>query len=528
MTQLHKNQSNCNHHQNNYKDIVEISSKPFTDESKTSKPILDSLHTQTFEQSVMLRQSPVWSRTIMITLIALACFGVSWAYFAEIDQVIPATGQIKPEGAVKEIQAPIVGVVKAVYIKDGQRVKSGDVLLVFDSTATKSELESLYKIRSSLMRENKLYRHLMQSKLTEEVEMEFLSGNLPKETTFLIKNRSLLVAENEMLRTELRNSSSDKFSLDSDDKELLQAAKSELDSRTSVGELQIEQSKKKLTQSQVQIGVNQETLSVEKNILSKLRTLSEQGGVSELQYLQQQKQVDELTAEIAKSIEEQKRLNLEIEQGQQQLKNIVSAAHKTISDKIAENKKRISEIDTQLTKIILENEKQLAENNNKISQAKLNLKYQEIRAPFAGIVFDVQAKNPGFVASTGQKLLQIVSTDNLVAEVFITNKDIGFIKKGMKAGIRIDSFPYSEFGDIKGELTTIGSDALPPDQTHQFYRFPAKIRLDKQSILIGSSNVSFQSGMSISANLKVSHRRTFMNLFTEFFTRKIDNLKQVR
>ena len=76
-----------------------------------------------FEHSVVLRQSPVWSRTIMITLMGLACFGIIWACLAKIEQVIPATGQLKPEGTVKEVQAPVNGVVKSIYIKDGDEVK---------------------------------------------------------------------------------------------------------------------------------------------------------------------------------------------------------------------------------------------------------------------------------------------------------------------------------------------------------------------------------------------------------------------
>ena len=93
-----------------------------------------------FEQSVVLRQSPMWSRTIMITLMGLACFGIIWACLAKIEQVVPATGQLKPEGTVKEVQAPINGVVKSLYVKDGKEVKAGDLLLTFDSNATLAEL----------------------------------------------------------------------------------------------------------------------------------------------------------------------------------------------------------------------------------------------------------------------------------------------------------------------------------------------------------------------------------------------------
>jgi len=76
----------------------------------------------------------------------------------------------------------------------------------------------------------------------------------------------------------------------------------------------------------------------------------------------------------------------------------------------------------------------------------------------------------------------------------------------MNVDVRIDSFPFSEFGDVKGQLVWIGSDALPPDQIHPFYRFPAKVRLSQQSLLVNGRQVPLQSGMSVSANIKLRHR----------------------
>ncbi len=188
----------------------------------------------------------------------------------------------------------------------------------------------------------------------------------------------------------------------------------------------------------------------------------------------------------------------------------------------------MAEIDSQFMRIILDNEQKLADISSKISQTKLNVKYQELRAPVSGIIFDMQAKNPGFVANPTQKLLQIVPNDKYIAEVFITNKDIGFVKEGMKVDVRIDSFPFSEFGDIKGKVTNIGSDALPPDQTHQFYRFPARVSLDKQAMESQGRSIPLQSGMAITANIKVREERSVMSLFTEMFTKQVESLQEVR
>ncbi|MEH2059117.1 MAG: HlyD family efflux transporter periplasmic adaptor subunit [Nostoc sp.] len=527
MTQLNGNHLNGNHKNGNHKNGVKQDSPIVTKQQKAAQESFNNTNTQDFEQSIVLRQSPIWSRTIMVTLILLACFGIGWAYFAKIEQVVPATGQLKPQGTVKDIQAPVSGVVKTVNVKDGEEVKPGDLLLTFDSIAPVAELTSLNKISVALIKENQIYRRLMGASTATGAELLYLRGNLPPETAFLLKSRAALVSENELFRTQLKNSGQES-GLGIDEQKLLEVAKKELDSRSLAAQLEVEKTKKQLSQNQFKLEDSKASLAIQQGILEKLKVLAEEGGISQLQYLNQKQEVQNRTAEVAQLGEEDKRLKFDIEKGQQEANNTVAVSDKNILDKIADNKQRIATIDSQFMKVLLDNEQHLADVNSKIAQSKLNVRYQELRAPVAGTVFDLQAKNPGFVATPTTKLLQIVPNEKYIGEVFITNKDIGFVRKGMKVDVRIDSFPYSEFGDIKGEVIDIGSDALPPDQTHQFYRFPAKVSLDRQSLVIKGKNVKLQSGMSISANIKVREERSVISLFTELFTKQVDALKEVR
>ncbi len=528
MTQLN-NGNRLNGHNGNgkHENKVKPDSLVSIDQNKTVRKPLTKQYDGNFDQSVVLRQSPVWSRTIMITLVGLACVGITWAYFAKIEQVVPATGQLKPEGTVKEVQAPVNGVVKTVNVKDGQKVKQGDLLLTFETVATLAQLDSLKKIRTALMQENQIYRQLMSASGAVASESEFLRSKLPRDAAFLLKSRAALVAENELLRTELSNSTAS-VGLGIDELQRLQISKRELQSRAAAAQLEVEKTKIQLAQTVVKLADTKSGLAIQQEILDKLKILSEEGGISQLQYLNQKQQVQTLIAEVAQLGEEQQRLQFDVEKGRQDLNNTVAVSYKTILEKIADHKQRIADIDSQFMKIVLDNEQNLADINSKISQAQLNYKYQELHAPVSGTVFDLQAKNPGYVANPTQKLLQIVPNDKYIAEVFITNRDIGFVKKGMKVDVRIDSFPFSEFGDIKGELAGIGSDALPPDETHKFYRFPAKVSLNKQSLNMKGRNISLQSGMSISANIKVREERTVMSLFTEMFTNQVESLKEVR
>jgi hemolysin D len=258
------------------------------------------------------------------------------------------------------------------------------------------------------------------------------------------------------------------------------------------------------------------------------------GGFSRIQYTKQQSEVGTRKAEVEQLNDEKIRLELDIAQAKEQLANTKALTKKELTDQIAVNNKQINEADSKIDSIkrqiretILANEKKIAEIDSQLKQAEVTLDYQELKAPVDGTVFDLKPSAPGFVTNSTEPILKIVPADALVAKVDITNKDIGFVKEGMRVDVRIDSFPFSEFGDVKGELDSIGSDALPPDQIHQYYRFPAKVKLDQQSLVVNGKKVPLQSGMSVSVNIRVRDR-TVLSIFTDLFTSQTDSLKTVR
>lgn len=557
-----------------------------TDDKDTEEkePQSINLDMSNFEQDVILRQSPIWSRAMTWTIMGVTVFAIGWAYLAKIEQVVAARGQLKPKTVVKEIQAPINGVVKRVEVKDGEQVKKGEPLLVFDSDATEAELESLEEIRSSLVQENKFYRTLINSQLSPSaVEKAILDLKLPMEVQALALNRTSLVEENKLFKAQLSNGVDYTRTLKADQIDRLAAANAELKSRAKAAELEINQLQNQLIQNQVQladakeqliqdyivlkeiekrnresIAQAEESLRIEQEILQSIKPLSEEGALAKVQvdrqlqevrdrqvqlterksngkieYENQKQKIQARQAEIQKLQEEQARIALDINQGREELKNTLAVSEKDVRDRIAENNKRIAEIDTQINKIIIDNEKRIAETNSQISAAKQTIKYQSLNAPVSGTVFDLQA-GPGFVPKSGQSeaLLKIVpdaGPDNpLIAEVYVTNQDIGFVRNSQDVDVRIDSFPYSEFGDIKGKVYFVGSDALPPDQIYNFYRFPVRVELAQQQLFIHNKPVELQSGMSVSVNIKVKENRTVLSLFTELFTKKVESLKQVR
>jgi hemolysin D len=496
-------------------------------QTDNQEPINRAYTNGKFDQPVILRQSSNWSRAILWSIMGVTTFGLVWASVAKIEQAVPAQGKLEPQGAVKEIQAPVGGVVKEILIEDGQHVKKGDLLVRLDPTVARAQLASFNKIRATLIKENEFYRSVISNPNRPLlVERSNAQLKIPVEIASLAESRKALVAENQLYRTQLTGDETG-ANLNPEQRVRLQFSTAELNSRVAANKLEAEQLEKQLEQNRVQLTNARSRFTVEQGILEQMTPLAAVGAVPRIQYLKQEQEVKTRQAEVLQLIEEKGRLQLQIDQAKQQLKNTVALSQKDLTTQIATNQKQIAEIDSQLNKLIVENEKKIAEIDSQLSQTQLNLSYQELRAPVAGTVFDLKPAGPGFVTNSTEPILKIVPEDSLVAKVYLTNKDIGFIKEEMPVDVRIDSFPFSEFGDIKGRIVWIGSDALPPEQIRPFYSFPAKVQLNSQSLVVNERKVPLQSGMSVSVNIRV-RERTVLSIFTDLFTEKAESLKTVR
>ena len=190
-------------------------------------------------------------------------------------------------------------------------------------------------------------------------------------------------------------------------------------------------------------------------------------------------------------------------------------------------------LDEEKTRIIGETSTQL----NQVNQQIINLRselvglkevisYRTIRAPISGKVFNAKV-SPYSVVNSSQVLLRIVPANRLQARVEIPNSDIGFVREGLPVSVGVDSFSAGEFGYIQGTLGKIGSDALEPAQPGQQYRFPAVIFLKQQEVLSGNQSLNLQSGMSVSANIRLRSRPA-ITLVTDMFVRQFEGIKRFR
>ena len=477
---------------------------------------------QSTAQSPLALRSARSTHAILWSLLGLLTFGVGWACLATIEESVQAVGKLTPQGDVKEVQVPVSGVIQSVDVQEGQFVQAGDRLLRLDPANAQSQLASLQTIRDLLQQEIAFYRAQLNGAESSALMLPSMSPAIAA----LTRNRAVLVDENQLYRAQLQGETTG-MTLSSDQQLRWKTRQAEQRSRITAAQLEVEKLQQQLAQTQAKLNSAQDILTMNQQIYHKFQTVADAGGISQVQFLKQAQEVRTRQAEVEQLQQERARLQVEIEQAQARVQTTFATSSQDLLNQIAVNDKRIAEIDSQLNKAILENEKKLTQINSQINQVQQTLKYQELRAPVTGTVFDLKAKSTGYVAKPTEVVLKVVPQEGLVAEISITNKDIGFVKVGMPVDVRIDSYPFSEFGDLKGRLVAIGSDALPPDATHPTYRFPAKVQLEQQVLSTRGQTLKLRPGMAVSANIRIRERRV-ISIFTDSFTQNIDGLRFVR
>lgn len=249
-----------------------------------------------------------------------------------------------------------------------------------------------------------------------------------------------------------------------------------------------------------QLDTSLANLALNEEILSRFQVLFSKGASAELQYLQQKNRVQELKGEVSK---------LKVD-GRRQIA-IVDQQAEQLNSELAGLRSDLSQVKSKLT------------------EALVTLKYKSLRSPVNGIVFDLKPTTTGYVAQSSEPILKIVPFNELEADVEIPSNKIGFVRVGMSSDISIDSFPATDFGVLAGKVTSIGSDALPPDQQKQRleYRYPAVIKLDSQQLkLKNGKSLPLQVGMSLTANIKL-RQVSYLQLLLGRFQSKTDSLREI-
>ena len=233
------------------------------------------------------------------------------------------------------------------------------------------------------------------------------------------------------------------------------------------------------------------TLATNQDILDRMTPLVEQGAMSMVQYLQQKNQLQEVESEIAQAEARLREVQAESIKNKQQIQ------------------RELSNLDRQIVETVKAQE------------------YEAMRSPISGHVFDLVPSSPGYAASNGETLLKIVPLGAVEAKVFVTNADIGFLRPKMAADVRVDAYPFTQFGDIPGVLKSIGKEALPPDQQNPESRCPVMVTLERQYLERKEKRYPISSGQSVSVNFIVRDKPV-ISLLTDAVEKALDSMRGVK
>ncbi|MBX2861530.1 MAG: HlyD family type I secretion periplasmic adaptor subunit [Vampirovibrio sp.] len=398
---------------------------------------------------------------LCLMLIGLVGLG-AWSWFGSLEESVPGMGTLVPEGKVRTVRAPVSGQVITVHVQENQPVKKGQVLLELDPAPTNIE-EHRYSAEVGLLaQEARALRTAATFK--DPTVTPALSG-----TT----QGAWLQAAHRSYQAKLASANMNIQVMDHQHQEALQR----VDKATQV-------------------------LATSEDLLTKYKGLYDNGAMAEVPYREVERTVQEQRGELAEAKESLAARQFGMEQAKQQLAEIEGSFQEQVLA-------RLTEV-----------EKQLVEKSHNVRQTRLTKQYQVITAPVDGVIHQQIIHGPGDVVQVGEDLISLVPEEMaLVAEVRVTNQDLGYIKLGQESALRLDALPYTKFGRLEGSITAI-SPTSTQDETGQVF-YTVQITPDQQYLTLDDKKYPIKSGMTLTTDI-ITREKNILSFFTEPMNVQLD------
>ncbi len=335
-------------------------------------------------------------------------------------------------------------------------------------------------------------------------------ANISPELINRVETRSLLVAQ----------ISGDPSTLSPEQFQRYNLFQQQLQDRLAINDLQGSSLQAQVASTESQLSQTEFQRDVEQKLVSQLQPLLEQGAISRTDFLKRVIDVNALQSQANQGDLQKSQLQLNQVQAQVQTRQQIGADYQNLQSQLAA-------LDAEFDATIKNNQRQLIQVTSQLNQIQLNLKDQDIHAPADGIVFNLGPKLPGMVAQPGQVLLQVVPSENLTARVQVANIDIANIRQGMPVDVRIDAYPFTEFGAVKGTVSQIGNEVMKNEQTPGPGGFPVEVQIDQQFLANRSKPLTLTPGMTLVANIKVRSRAPISYVADELI-RAFDGMQSIR
>ena len=410
---------------------------------------------------------------LMALLAAFLVTTVIWASVAEVEIAAAAPGRIVPVGLVKTVKPFQQGKMKRIAVEEGSVVDVGDVLIEFDTTLVDADLA---KLAAELA-----------IKSVEAARLEALLGwrrsvpfNPPSGAPHEI------VAINERLFA--------------DQIESHRARLHELDER--------------IAERRAQIGTLKAKVAKLEKLLPILRERTRMHGAlyntrhgSRIKLLDERQKLIELEGDVHLG-------SSEIAGASASLAALRAQKRRTIAEYARERRAELAAVRGRMIVLLQD-----------IRQAREHRARHTLVSPVAGVVQDLAVHTQDGVVEPGTQIMVIVPRDTgLRVEAFVSNDDVGFVRPGQRATLKIATFDFRRYGTIEGTVTNVARDAVtvgaaaagasgglaPGEQTAGVPEGPAfrtLIDLDRTHLEIENEEVPLSPGMAVEAAIVLGRQR---------------------
>ncbi|MFM2311780.1 MAG: hypothetical protein RLZZ04_1056 [Cyanobacteriota bacterium] len=426
----------------------------------------------------------------------------TWAWFGQIDQIGKAQGKLVPKGEAYKIESLESAKIKSIAVKEGERVKAGQLIASLDSERETKEVERLKDMLASSQIDLSKKRNLL-----EQVKIEIATQQRIGEAE--VRSQQLAI-ESAIAKEQVTGN-------------LLAQQKSELEANLA-RQGQTEQlsglDQEKLAQTNSELKEHQQRIA-------KLKTLADQGAISQeyiFQAQQAQRQIEQRL--LDNKVQGISSINEQIFQSEQSTRNMRSSIIEN-QGQLAEAQKEVERLQVeleykkadgrkaeisarqkaeQLELEINQAKTKIAETKNLLATARSQLEKRLLRSPVAGTVLSFNVANTGKVVQSGEAVAEIAPDDApLVLSAVIPDRDAGFIKKGMTAQVKFDAYSYQDYGAIPGKVINISANTKTDDNLGEVYR--VQVELDRNYVSEDSKKILFKPGQTASADIVIRQRR---------------------
>jgi membrane fusion protein, adhesin transport system len=431
------------------------------------------IHAQAFRGGTEFRAP--WMAWVQIAAIfVLLCVAILWAYLAVLDEVASGEGRVIPSSRLQVVQTLEGGIVREIFVSEGDIVESGEILFRIDDIEFASRLGELKQ------------RWLALNAQIARLKAEALEAEaMVVEAAVDGEMNSLVGAELESFLARQTKHLHDKAILES-----------QLHQR--------EQELQELEAGRAKILASSELLRRE---VEAARRLSASGAVPEIELLRLERQMVDAEGELAVLSATIPKARAAIEEARSKVAYAQSRARSDAHEELA---KRLADLS------VVEHTLRSAEDR---------VMRTAVTAPVRGIVNRLGLTTVGAVAQPGFGLAEIVPLeDSLLIEVKIAPRDVAFIHPGQHARVKLTAYEYLVYGPLDGEVERISADSFTDERDQTFYR--VTVRTEQNHIEKNGVLHPILPGMVASVDILTGRKSVLEYLMNPILRARDDSMRE--